>query len=312
MRMNNGLVKLTHFRGRSYRIISTLMLWSLMIVLLAGCGGAEKQTAVQPMGPEAASSESQAADAPVDAMQQPPSIEESWMSGAHAQTFVVSDDGTNMECTTCHAPYNYLPAMDEIPEGCKTCKFEVSDPDPFVAEEDWVHVDCQVCHQIKKKEVQPEVVFLEFAAANEYTEVSSTEELCLKCHQTEPSEGHAAVVVAGGHAGMTCTDCHDAHSAQTSCTDAGCHADVIGEEIEIPGHDSAHAKVGCVACHDGQGMTVGPVEEEDLWSTWLSEENGDPIRPFASHNLVLEASCDRCHFQDNPWGLTVDLNQEGG
>ncbi len=49
-----------------------------------------------------------------------------WQDGAHAVTFVLDADDENSMCARCHAPVNWLPSMDDIPESCLACKFELS------------------------------------------------------------------------------------------------------------------------------------------------------------------------------------------
>jgi hypothetical protein len=82
---------------------------------------------------------------------------------------------------------------------------------------------------------------------------------------------------------------------------------VIQPATPIPGHDADHQGVACVACHDASGMQVGPDEDSGLWTTFaIGSADAEPFA-FASHNIVLESSCDRCHFVENPWGLTVEV-----
>lgn len=125
---------------------------------------------------------------------------------------------------------------------------------------------------------------------------------------------HVTVVVGGDHTGMQCTECHQPHSSTTSCDSADCHPDVFSSTDSIVGHDEEHQDVSCVACHDSAGWEVGPDEELGYWITyipWVYEINvGEAdtivetgIIPFTSHEIVLEAPCERCHFSENPWGL---------
>jgi hypothetical protein len=53
-------------------------------------------------------------------------------------------------------------------------------------------------------------------------------------------------------------------------------------------------------------MEEGPDEESGLWTTFIvsTTDTGADKYTFTSHNVVLEAKCDRCHFVDNPWGLS--------
>jgi hypothetical protein len=234
-----------------------------------------------------------------------------WEGSPHANTFVVSDSGENNSCSSCHSRYNYIPAIDDIPEQCFACKFEVDDPEPFIPEKYWVHVDCMNCHRIEKKKAQPEIAWLEFALIEEYSEVASVTELCDKCHLAANITNHATVIVGGDHPGYVCTDCHDAHDTTASCSTAGCHEGALTQDPPTPGHDEDHASVSCVACHDADELEIGFVEELGLWTTLIAAGGeGTTTRPFTSHNIILEAPCERCHFPDNPWSLTETVDSQ--
>ena len=239
-----------------------------------------------------------------------------WETSAHASAFVVDDQGKNNSCAQCHAPINWMPTIDDIPETCLVCKFELEEPPPFISENDWMHVPCLVCHEEDKKGIiQAEYTWLEIPALEEYASVETPTELCLKCHEmTSKAPEHGMVVVGGDHAGMQCTECHQPHSSTTSCDSADCHPDVFSPTDSVVGHDEEHQDVSCVACHDGAGWEVGPDEELGYWMTyspWTFEiKVGEAdtivntgIVPFTSHEIVLEVNCERCHFPENSWGL---------
>ena len=81
---------------------------------------------------------------------------------------------------------NWMPTLDDIPESCQACKFELPVPPTFIQESDWLHVSCIMCHQVDKKGiVQAEVEWLEIPVLEEYVSVETHSELCLKCHNTE-------------------------------------------------------------------------------------------------------------------------------
>lgn len=247
---------------------------------------------------------------PIADEEQPSGIDlrQTWQSGPHADTFVLTDSGANSSCARCHAPVNWIPSMDDIPESCLTCKFEIDPPPPRIPEEDWLHIECIVCHRVDKDEVEPEYAWLAIAPIEEYEEVASSTELCLKCHAGDSVADHPAIVLAGAHQAMTCSECHDSHDGTASCADSSCHVDA---EDPPAGHDSEHEAIACVACHDSGQLTVSPLPEDEIWTSWISAESGDLIRPYSSHNTILEAPCDRCHFPENPWGLSESVESEG-
>ncbi len=242
--------------------------------------------------------------------------QQNWQNGAHSTTFVVDSEGNNNSCARCHAPKEWMASLDDIPESCSACKFELEPPPPFIEESAWQHVSCVMCHQVDKKgNVEPEVSWLEIPPLDDYVSVETHSELCLKCHDTEGIGEHSQVIVGSGHEDMECTECHSPHSTTATCLTGDCHADVLSDTDQIPGHDEDHKDVSCAACHDSAGWDVGPHPETGVWVTfgpWTQEAKvGGEVTiintgtvPFSSHDLDLEVNCDRCHFSGNTWGLT--------
>ena len=290
--------------GRAGTRLVTLMLLTLVMV---SCGSEDQGTPETELKPTGNGAEVKVDDTKIEtprAPADPDAVNKEWAASAHADTYVLSAEGKNSICAACHAPVQWIPSMEDMPESCTSCKFEVDPPPPVLAEADWTHVECRVCHAEKKSEIQPEVLWLEIAPIEEYAQVSSHSELCLNCHLAGEVVGHVDVQVQGDHQGYGCTECHQAHSLEASCGDAGCHKDVLEPDSGIPGHDDDHALVGCEACHDAGGQRVGAHPEVDIWTTFIplvSEE--DEWRPFVSHDIELEVSCERCHYEGNPWEL---------
>lgn len=237
-----------------------------------------------------------------------------WEKSSHATTFVADNNNQNNSCAKCHAPIEWMPTMDDLPESCFTCKFELSEPPKLIDESQWQSIPCMVCHETDKKgNVVPEFSWLEVAALEEYAAVENANELCMKCHAPSNIPEHIAIQLGGAHADFQCTDCHNAHELTTSCGDSSCHETLQDPEKIIPGHDEDHSNVACEACHDASGLEVGPDEQTGIWTTfgtWSVDLDGNTETgkiPFVSHNTVLEAKCERCHFADNPWELSVDI-----
>ncbi|HDD61183.1 MAG TPA: hypothetical protein ENF22_01475 [Chloroflexi bacterium] len=245
--------------------------------------------------------------------------QQEWEISAHASSFVVDSEGNNNPCARCHAPMNWMPTLDDIPESCQACKFELPVPPSFIQESEWQQVSCLYCHEADKKgNIQPEVSWLEIPALEEYSDVESHSELCLKCHNTENVPEHGLVVVGSGHADMQCTECHSPHNTTTTCMNGDCHSDVLSDTDQILGHDDDHKDVSCAACHDSAGWDVGPDPETGIWTTfspWSHQVmigEADSIlqsgtTPFSSHDIGLEVNCERCHFSGNPWELTESV-----
>lgn len=245
--------------------------------------------------------------------------QQEWKISAHASSFVLDSDGANNSCARCHSPKNWMPSLEDIPESCQACKFELPPPPPLIAESEWENVSCLMCHQADKKgNIQPEVSWLEIPQLDEYASVETHAELCLKCHDTTGIADHGQVLVGSGHADMQCTECHSPHSTTSTCVTGDCHSGVLSDTDEIPGHDEDHKDVSCAACHDSAGWEVGPHPESGVWVTFspwsLIVKIGEQETvsqtgtvPFYSHDLGLEVNCDRCHFSENTWGLTESV-----
>lgn len=232
-------------------------------------------------------------------------IQDRWRDGPHANTYVLNPDGENSTCARCHSPINFIPTLDEMPASCNACKFEVEPPPPLFAQDEWLAIDCKTCHKIDADgEVDPEFMWLNIAAIGEYASVEDSTELCMKCHTEYQYPGHAGIQMGGTHSAFGCTDCHDAHDTTSSCGGAGCHDSL---DDSLVGHDSVHQVVNCTACHDAGDLTVGPSETHDeMWMPFINVPVDEEIfpTPYTSHNLQREVDCTRCHFADNPWGLS--------
>ncbi len=300
----------TGFAARSGMCIPAGLFLLLLALAMTACGNSVEDP-IEPVADQAAQGQSRTVtDAPDEgkAPVEANSVTADWADSPHADTYVLNDAGANSTCAACHAPMQWIPSMEDMPESCSTCKFEVDPPPPTITETDWTHVECKVCHAEKKGEIQPEVLWLEIAPIEEYAEVSSHTELCQKCHLAGELAGHASVQVSGDHAGYECTECHQAHSAQASCSAQGCHDEVLDPALGIPGHDDQHANVRCVACHDAGDLQVGPDPETGEWTTFITGENEDVgPRPFVSHDTRLEVDCERCHYPGNPWELSTEV-----
>jgi len=235
----------------------------------------------------------------------PALIEALWEASPHAHTYVLDEAGTNSTCARCHAPLDFVPSMDDMPDSCAACKFEVADPPPTLAETDWQSIPCNICHQVKKGKVAAEYVWLSVPPIDEYAEVESTTELCLNCHIQVDIPGHATPDLANAHSDFTCTQCHDAHSTTAiSCASENCHADTMNSATAIAGHDEAHSALPCWVCHDAAGLAAG-LDENKNWVTLLDVAS----TPYVSHNIIKETLCERCHFLNNPWNLSGEVSK---
>jgi len=255
-------------------------------------------------------------------------IQADWESGPHS-TYDLGH-GPNDWCARCHSPQNWNPeATVGTPPNCVSCKFPgqdmtVGDGNVLIPEEEWKAVPCETCH-IMEDGIAGESAWLN-PIKMEYESVATTTELCEKCHVTTTGNAFGSGVdhkiTLGGSAHLNyggflgdeapptyCVDCHDPHTTEPlGCVD--CHQ----EDIEQPEHafgafDKMRDTVTCMACHDASGADVGPspAEDSDLWVTTMTEigRSGPTTSAIISHSIVHEVSCDRCHYVDNEWELTV-------
>jgi len=237
---------------------------------------------------------------------------QAWRGGAHAASYDLGK-GPNTYCARCHSPANYDPmAKVDPPPNCVSCKFafesepRVAVSNPLVPEADWKGVGCESCHWMKGGVAQAEISWLNVQTGYHET-LATTTALCEKCHADTETLRHKRDLQDGAHQGYTCTQCHDAHTTQASCTAANCHPQVGSEPEPVAGHDANHVQVTCVACHDAGGLQVGPLEGQDVWVTFRTTQllGRANTEPYQSHYLQASAPCQRCHFDDNPWGLAI-------
>lgn len=241
--------------------------------------------------------------------------------------------GPNTWCSRCHSPQNWDPAsFIGPPPSCFSCKFP-ADPEmrhaegnPFIAEADWVGIPCETCHEMENGVATASFAWLNPVSMT-YEAVSTSTELCEKCHVTTVGTGNpvrSAVshkIDLGGPAHLNyagfieaekpptyCTDCHDPHTQQPKqCQD--CHT--IDSAAHANGKYTLMADtVSCMACHDASGAEVGPNPAEEaggIWTTLLTTTGraGPTTAAIISHSIQYEVLCDRCHFAENPWDLTV-------
>lgn len=293
-----------HIQWGSFIKFIILFVGSGLFVFSAACQNRAnpESVAISPPGEEKQPGENIPVSVASERVSDPDQIQMLWESSPHSDTFVAGDAGKNSDCARCHSPVQWIPTMDDLPSSCFTCKFTVEEPPPVIPVEEWTHVGCDVCHEVKKGVVSREYAWLEIAAIGEYAQLDTTSELCLKCHVGVEVVGHQAIELAGVHIDLTCTHCHDPHSTQASCGASGCHEDVFSSETA--GHSEEHRRIACAVCHDGHGLEVG-INEEGVWETYKTIEAGGEIitRPAASHEIVRVSSCDRCHYPGNQWGL---------
>ncbi len=251
-------------------------------------------------------------------------IQKAWESGRHNNKYDLGR-GPNTMCSRCHSPGNWDPAAKaDPPPNCVSCKFptdkevRIAKSNLLIAEADWKMVGCYVCHEVKGGVVDPKIAIWN-NGTKKYDAVTSTTDLCEKCHEDSIGGSMHRINLGGGahsnQIGQTvqrpeaCTDCHNPHSLKADCK--SCHAAAFAADKKIVGHDAAHANVTCVACHDALKSAVGKVEATNIWTTgtFAAGMGGGPPAFTAAYShefkkAVANAECIRCHYTNNPWKLT--------
>jgi hypothetical protein len=197
-------------------------------------------------------------------------------------------------------------------------------------------VACANCH-VTENGITAKEVSWRNPQTGQYEAVPGADALCGKCHEITPAES--------AHQTFTCKDCHDPHRVDVGCTDSGCHAAISTVFYDLPatptgGHPMAgagfcgganchsvatavavtsgsihgpeHAQVSCDACHAADPVQVGPEADSGKWlSRQQVEVNGELVKESViSHNIQLKVECVRCHYEDNPWGLSLVTGAE--
>lgn len=328
-------------KPRSFIIFLVLVLG----LVVSGCGSATTEVMVQPTPETIIKEVTVEVTVVVQPTALPPTptseptplpdqsdILAAWEGSPHGNTWG-EGKGPNTWCSRCHSPQNWDPeSFIGPPPSCFSCKFPTDEEmrhaegNPFIPEEEWVGITCETCHRMENEVATEGIAWLN-PISMEYLTVNTPNELCEKCHVTTVGTGNpvrSAVsheIILGGPAHLNyagfiddvppptyCTDCHDPHTQQPKqCQD--CHE--IDTATHALGKYAAMAEVlTCMACHDASGAEVGPHPDEamgGIWTTTLTEmgRSGLTTSAIVSHSIQYEVACNRCHYDANPWELTV-------
>lgn len=326
------------------RLVITIGVLLLLVLMLAACQPAETATPtevpptdvppteVPPEPTEVPPEPTEVPPTPTEVPPEPTPLPDqsmqlaAWEASPHGNTYDLGK-GPNTYCSRCHSPQNWDPASTPgRPPGCITCKFaheeemRVAETMDFVEEEDWVGITCDSCHIVENDVVTEGNAWLN-TLTGEYEAISNSNQLCTKCHLEAPTVDHEIYLGGSAHKNWAgnltdehrpdmCTDCHDPHTQQPlQCED--CHEDPPALHADVTAFAVMYETVSCMACHDALGLDVGPHPDEEMGGIWVLQETeigrgGEPSTTvLLSHSPQKEVACDRCHFEENPWELTV-------
>ncbi len=320
-------------RAHTLHGLGLLVLVALLALAITACQPAATEAPPEPPPPTSAPTEVP----PPEPTPLPDQSEvvAAWESGPHAFNYDLGK-GPNTYCSRCHSPQNWDPdSTTGPPPNCVTCKFaheeeiRIATTMDFVEEADWVGITCETCHVMENGVALPGNAWLN-VLTGEHEAANTPNEVCTKCHLTTKGiavtggSGVEHEIILGGSAHKNwagespqadrpqyCSDCHDPHSTTPNqCLD--CHEGIPDSAEHMNGLNAVMLdKVDCMACHDSSGMEVGPHPDEDaggVFTTLVSEmgRGGEMSTSYVkSHSIQWEVACDRCHFEENPWELSV-------
>lgn len=293
-------------KNSTFKILS-ICIFLILVSLLAGCG-----------------TEEEVIETPTPTPTLPPEQEEIWElweGSNHADTYAL-EKGPNTYCAKCHSPENWdYSATIDPPPNCLSCKLtsedepRIAEGNPLVAEEDWMDIGCEVCHQMNGRLANPEYYWYDNSTGY-YEVVSSTTELCEKCHTNTKTEliMHERDMGDEVHVGFTCTDCHDPHDPFATCSD--CHLDIVmAENLPAQQHIGITDKARCLGCHT-EGMNIHSMEiqrtgEKDCLVCHDDFNNltEDEIAPVYHSGVHDNVDCIACHDGS---GMEIGISDDNG
>lgn len=250
--------------------------------------------------------------------------------GVHSDTYDLGK-GPNTYCAVCKSPANWDPdAVVDPPPNCVSCKFSsdtqmrVATGNPLVLEHQWDGIRCYNCHPTTETNEVDEAIAWWQPTTDSYINQDSSTELCEQCHRdTEAGTmRERALEESEAHSEATCTTCHDPHSGAASCETCHNEGDTETDFVEncwdvylASDAPNRHEDMLCQTCHDNSGLELRPVEDPEepylgQWTTWRNTLIAGSIpsnHVWVSHNLSADVDCTRCHFEENPWELDVDV-----
>ena len=207
-------------------------------------------------------------------------------------------------------------------------------------------IECKICHEMSGETVLHTIGWLDQLTGRHET-IAESEILCNKCHKNTEKEDQQIVLNGVAHVSDKCLDCHNPHTTSASCTNSGCHTNLLqGKRVSVATpadghqvtgdaicggdschpaatqaalsdltiHGARHAAVVCFACH-----AAGDIQVERLRKTGAggisntTAVDGTPM-PYSAifHDITRQVDCTRCHFTNNKWGLPLVTGHEFG
>jgi hypothetical protein len=198
---------------------------------------------------------------------------------------------------------------------------------------------CEKCHLDQAGALSKELVWMD-ENTGQLVKISDATQICIKCHADQLPHAMPAGSIPLAHANFECTNCHDAHNLQASCSESACHNDIMNTKsanIQKPEghtgtgdpdsymcggtachelatevantpiyHQPTHSSVPCYVCHDVSGLSVSLIGDQ-FWITTddLGQTSAIASLRIVSHTIGTDVICTRCHSEYNAWNLSI-------
>lgn len=154
---------------------------------------------------------------------------------------------------------------------------------------------CQSCHGPMAEHVENE-------GPEEGQETAKVKPAaCMSCH----NKGKVALWSGSAHEmrGVSCSDCHDAHSghdkeltaAKQEKVCADCHKKVRSELLRTSHHPIREGKMTCSDCHNTHGTVADKLLAADSLNQKCYECHAEKRGPFLWEHAPVIESCSTCH-----------------
>jgi DmsE family decaheme c-type cytochrome len=198
------------------------------------------------------------------------------------------------ECTRCHDENESKPILS-IYQTAHGNKADSRTP------------SCQSCHgesekHLASKSEAPDIVFGTSKDAYSPSEVKDQNTACLSCHEKDQKRTHWQ---GGAHqaAGLACTSCHVAHTANDKVRDKHtqpdvcftCHKDQRSQVRKFSHHPVSEGKVACSDCHNPHGSAGPKLLVKNTVTETCYTCHAEKRGPYLWEHQPATEDCTNCH-----------------
>ncbi|MCB9466090.1 MAG: cytochrome c3 family protein [Candidatus Eisenbacteria bacterium] len=220
-------------------------------------------------------------------------------------------ENTSTECVDCHLADSQQaePSHDEFPTDCTTCHtiqgwvpadFEHTPSFPLT--EGHEGLACASCHTAGYEGTSPECIdchLVDFQGAEPDHVGGGFPEDCTSCHNMSTWEDAQFVhtvsfPLIGGHAGVSCLECHSAGYDNTPNQCVDCH--LADSQQADPSHDGL--PTNCQTCHSLNGWTPSTFRHTSEFPLTQGHADVDCASCHSSGYDNTPTECIDCHLTD--------------